>query len=231
MLTAKPQVILSNLANVISSTSRYMVPDSIRRRPLKKLAMGIMRTAAWPLIAFYGKKSGLDPAWYASPSRLLELIQCIFFQKILRINSHVPWPVHFSSSVPNPHNIFFDRRYVRNFMSAGCYWQGISPITFQGSFLVAQGVSFVSQNHDVYDMGRHATPSQDMVIGDNCLFSLNAVILPGVQLGENTIVAAGAVVHASFPEGNCVLAGVPARIVKRLDPQRVRKCDWRDFWG
>jgi acetyltransferase-like isoleucine patch superfamily enzyme len=43
------------------------------------------------------------------------------------------------------------------------------------------------------------------------------VILPGVELGPHTILAAGAVVTKSFKEGNQVLAGVPAQVVKKLD--------------
>jgi len=45
---------------------------------------------------------------------------------------------------------------------------------------------------------------------------MNAVILPGVHLGDHTIVAAGSVVTKSFPQGNCILGGVPAKVVKEL---------------
>jgi serine acetyltransferase len=50
---------------------------------------------------------------------------------------------------------------------------------------------------------------------------MNVVILPGVTLGDHTAVAAGAVVNTSHPEGYCIVAGVPAKIVKRLDPTIV----------
>ena len=45
----------------------------------------------------------------------------------------------------------------------------------------------------------------------------NSVILPEVELGAHTVVAAGTVVNRSFKDGNQVLAGVPARVVKKLD--------------
>jgi acetyltransferase-like isoleucine patch superfamily enzyme len=45
---------------------------------------------------------------------------------------------------------------------------------------------------------------------------MNAMILPGVHLGDNTIVGAGSVVTKSFPEGNVVIAGNPAKIIKKL---------------
>ena len=46
---------------------------------------------------------------------------------------------------------------------------------------------------------------------------MNAVILPGVTLGPNTTVGAGSVVTTSFAEGNCIIAGNPARLLYRLD--------------
>ena len=42
---------------------------------------------------------------------------------------------------------------------------------------------------------------------------MNSIILPGVNLGPRTVVAAGSVVTKSFPDGFCVLAGNPAKIV------------------
>jgi len=45
--------------------------------------------------------------------------------------------------------------------------------------------------------------------------SVGSIILPGVTIGENTIVAAGAVVTKSMPD-HCVVAGVPARVIKKI---------------
>lgn len=45
---------------------------------------------------------------------------------------------------------------------------------------------------------------------------MNSVILPGVTLGNHTIVGAGSVVTKSFPEGNCVIVGNPGRVIKKL---------------
>lgn len=51
---------------------------------------------------------------------------------------------------------------------------------------------------------------------------MNSVITAGVTLGPRTIVAAGAVVAKSFPDGFCVLAGVPAKIIKILDKDKFQ---------
>lgn len=74
-------------------------------------------------------------------------------------------------------------------------------------------------NHDETDYYgfEESTP---IVIGDNCWLATGATVLQGVRLGNHTIVAAGAVVTRSFPEGDVLLAGVPASIVRALEPYR-----------
>lgn len=54
-----------------------------------------------------------------------------------------------------------------------------------------------------------------VVIGKNCFIGCNAIILKGTVLGDGCVVGAGAVVSGRF-EDNCVIAGNPAKIVKRL---------------
>ena len=46
---------------------------------------------------------------------------------------------------------------------------------------------------------------------------MNAMIMPGVELGPHTVVGAGAVVTKSFPEGHCVIAGNPAKLIKKIE--------------
>jgi maltose O-acetyltransferase len=55
-----------------------------------------------------------------------------------------------------------------------------------------------------------------IVIGDNCFIGDSVIVLPGVTIGSNTIIGAGAVVNRDLPE-NVVAAGNPARIICTLD--------------
>lgn len=55
-----------------------------------------------------------------------------------------------------------------------------------------------------------------VVIGDDCWIGAGAIILPGVTIGNRSIVAAGAVVTRDVPEG-VLVAGVPAMVKKRLN--------------
>lgn len=60
-------------------------------------------------------------------------------------------------------------------------------------------------------------------IGDYCFIGAKSVILPGVKLGDHTIVGAGSVVTKSFPEGNIVIAGNPAKKICSIEEFREKK--------
>ncbi len=60
-------------------------------------------------------------------------------------------------------------------------------------------------------------PPKDVHLVEHCWIGMNSMILPGVTLGPHTVVGAGSVVTKSFPDGYCVIAGNPAKIIKVLD--------------
>lgn len=64
-------------------------------------------------------------------------------------------------------------------------------------------------------------------IGDDVLIGANSVILEGVKIGKNSVVAAGSVVVEDVPEG-VVVAGVPAKIIKKVDDQTKGKTQLLD---
>ncbi|MEX2785321.1 2,3,4,5-tetrahydropyridine-2,6-dicarboxylate N-acetyltransferase [Streptococcus sp. H49] len=64
-------------------------------------------------------------------------------------------------------------------------------------------------------------------VGDNVLVGANAVVLEGVQVGSGSVVAAGAIVTQDVPE-NTVVAGVPARVIKKIDKQTQQKTALED---
>ena len=59
-------------------------------------------------------------------------------------------------------------------------------------------------------------PSREIKIGKNCFIGCNSIILKGTVLGDGCVVGAGAVVAGKF-EDNCVIAGNPAKVIKRLE--------------
>ena len=56
---------------------------------------------------------------------------------------------------------------------------------------------------------------RDIHIGENVWIGANVTVLPGVSIGKNSVIGAGAVVTKNIPE-NCLAVGVPAEIKKRL---------------
>lgn len=144
---------------------------------------------------------------------LLQVIKCFVIQKILLINRSVSWPVHWSSRITAVSKIERGTRYPG--LSMGCHIDGRNGIKFGSNVWIGPRVSIVSMNHDPNNYHKYIK-CDPVVIGDNCWLATNVVILPGVELGEHTIVAAGSVVTKSFKDGNQLLAGVPARVVKKL---------------
>lgn len=62
-------------------------------------------------------------------------------------------------------------------------------------------------------------PCREVRIGKNCFIGCNTIILKGTILGDGCVVGAGAVVSGEF-ENNCVIAGNPARVIRKL-PQSL----------
>ena len=138
-----------------------------------------------------------------------------FMQKVLGFNRAAYWPVHFSSQIVAPHNVYAGVETCPGYMP-GCYIQGLGKIYIGDYTQIAANVGLISANHNVYD-NRHHIETQPIKIGRYGWIGMNVVILPGVELGDFTIVGAGAVVTKSFAEGYCVIAGNPARIIRYLD--------------
>ena len=59
-------------------------------------------------------------------------------------------------------------------------------------------------------------PAKPIVIGKNCFIGCNSIILKGTILGDGCVIGAGAVVSGKF-ESNSVIAGNPARVIKKLE--------------
>jgi acetyltransferase-like isoleucine patch superfamily enzyme len=146
-------------------------------------------------------------------------LSTLFYQKVLGINRYAYWPVHPASMVSNASNIRIGIATAPG-SGPGCYIQGTNGIEIGDYTITATGVGIISADHSLYDYNVHS-PCEPIRIGRYCWISMNAVILPGVQLGDHVIVGAGSVVTDSFPQGYCVIAGVPAKMIKSLDKSKV----------
>ena len=126
------------------------------------------------------------------------------------------FPIHPTCTIANIRKIYVGINST--VARPGCYLQGIGTIRFGDYVRLAPNVGILSANHDLYDQRKYNVAP--IVIGDYSWIGMNSVVTAGVTLGPRTIVAAGAVVTKSFPDGYCVLAGIPAKVVKYLDKEK-----------
>lgn len=143
-------------------------------------------------------------------------IKSIWTRNILRLASPTPFPVSASCVISNPMNIHFHPDDINNFQGFGNYYQNFLGHIYLGKgCYIAPNVGIITANHKLDNLDEHED-GKDVILGEKCWIGMNSVILPGVELGNNTIVAAGSVVTKSFPDGNVVIGGVPAKIIKKL---------------
>ena len=95
----------------------------------------------------------------------------------------------------------------------------IGPVTIGNHVNLAQGITVTALNHNFSEADKRideqGVSTGQVVIGDDVWIGANAVVLPNVSIGRHCVIAAGAVVTKDVPDG-CVVAGIPAKIIKRL---------------
>jgi acetyltransferase-like isoleucine patch superfamily enzyme len=166
---------------------------------------------------FYDKKYLKGKYFENSIIGYIWCLKSLFRQKILGFNKNIPWPCSPFIVISNPKNVIFHPDDLNNFQGFGNYFQN-----FDGKIIIGQGtyiapnVGIITANHDPIDLDKHL-PGKDVILGEECWIGMNSVILPGIILGRRTIVGAGSVVTKSFPKGNCIIAGNPAKIIRNID--------------
>lgn len=94
-------------------------------------------------------------------------------------------------------------------------------IDFKDGCMAAPGLRIATINHDMNE--RHKTYTYGKVtVGENAWLGMNVTICPGVTIGKYAVVAAGAVVTKDVPD-YAVVGGVPAKVIKYLDPNEQKE--------
>lgn len=139
----------------------------------------------------------------------------IFGRIFLGKNRKIPWPCSPLCNIATT-NMKFDVNDLNNFQGGGIYYQAWdAPITLGRGTYIAQNVGLITSNHNIKNLDERGKVGE-IILGESCWIGMNAVILPGVELGPHTIVGAGSVVTHSHKEGHVVLAGNPAKIIKEI---------------
>ncbi|MBB1079227.1 sugar O-acetyltransferase [Limosilactobacillus sp. STM2_1] len=99
------------------------------------------------------------------------------------------------------------------FINSGAMFTDLGGIELADNVLIAPNVTIVSVNHPLAPSERRQVELKPVLIKENAWIGANATVLPGVTIGKNAVVAAGAVVTKDVPD-NAVVAGVPAKVIK-----------------
>lgn len=101
------------------------------------------------------------------------------------------------------------------FINSACHFQDQGGVTIEDGCLIGPQVEFATINHGQDPAHRSDNHFAPIHLKKGVWIGAHATILPGVTIGENSIVAAGAVVTKDVP-ANVIVAGVPARVMKPI---------------
>lgn len=101
------------------------------------------------------------------------------------------------------------------FINHACSFLDLGGITIEDDAQIGPRVNLITENHPLDPAKRKYLDLKPVVIKRNAWIGAGATILPGVTIGENSIVAAGAVVNHDVPD-NCIFGGVPAKFIKAI---------------
>jgi acetyltransferase-like isoleucine patch superfamily enzyme len=102
------------------------------------------------------------------------------------------------------------------FINHACTFLDLGGIVIEDDVLIAPKASIITENHPVNPKERKMLDLKPVIIKRNVWIGANATILPGVTVGENSVIAAGAVVSKDVP-ANTVVGGIPAKIIKKIE--------------
>ncbi|MBS1520017.1 MAG: sugar O-acetyltransferase [Bacteroidetes bacterium] len=102
------------------------------------------------------------------------------------------------------------------FINHDCSFLDLGGITIEDDVQIGPKVSLITENHPLDPSTRKSLDLKSVLIKKNAWIGAGAIILPGVTVGENSVVAAGAVVNKDVP-ANIIVGGVPAKVIRTID--------------
>lgn len=176
----------------------------------RMLAGGIIRNdemgEVWEIVF---RAQRLSPALNASTTidEMRERLSEIIDSKIDKSTTvFVPFHTNFGKHIKLGKNVFINH---------ACSFLDLGGITIEDDVLIGPRVNLITEDHPVDPVKRKCLDLKSILIKRNAWIGAGATILPGVTIGENSIVAAGAVVNKDVSD-NSVAGGIPAKIIKTI---------------
>ena len=113
------------------------------------------------------------------------------------------------------YNTYVGENFYANF---DCTILDVCEVRFGDNCMLAPGVLIYTATHPIHPAERNSGKeyAKPVTFGDNVWVGGSAIINPGVTVGNNVVIASGAVVTKNIPD-NVVVGGNPARIIKEID--------------
>ena len=143
---------------------------------------------------------------YHTPEEITSLLSEIWGQERVEVRMFPPFYTAFGKMTKVGKGVFI------NF---GCTFLDQGGITIGDGVFIAPDVKILTEGHPEEPSRRRTLLTKPVVIGDRVWIGAGATILPGVTIGENAIVAAGAVVSRDV-EPDTIVGGVPARVLRKI---------------
>ncbi len=145
---------------------------------------------------------------YHTPDEVRGLLSELFGYEVPRtLRVFPPLYADFGKNITVGENVF---------INACCHFQDHGGVTIGDGCQIGHNVVFATLNHGLAPEERKSTYPAPIVLGKNVWVGSNATILQGVTVGDNAVVAAGAVVTKDVA-ANTVVGGVPARFIKNIN--------------
>ncbi|KPH50760.1 acetyltransferase [Helicobacter pullorum] len=116
-------------------------------------------------------------------------------------------------------NIHFGKNV---FVNSACTFMDRGGIYIDDEVFIGPKVNLITINHDINPFNRNTTICKPIHIEKRVWIGVAATILPGVRIGENSIIGANAVVTKDVPS-NTIVGGNPAKVIKTIDVEQYRQ--------
>lgn len=149
---------------------------------------------------------------YHTPEEVRQMLSRLFGRQVdetLRV--FPPFYTDFGKNITIGKNVF---------INACCHFQDQGGITLGDGCLIGHNVVFATLNHGFAPADRASLYPAPIVLGKNVWVGSNSTLLQGIRIGDNAVIGAGSVVTKDVP-ANTIVGGVPARILRQIDTEKV----------
>lgn len=144
---------------------------------------------------------------YQTPEQIRDLVSELFGYRVDEtFRLFPPFYTDFGRNIHVGRNVF---------INAACHFQDQGGVTIGDGCLIGHSVVFATLNHSMNPAERAAMTPAPIVLGRNVWVGSNSTILQGVTIGDNAVIAAGAVVTKDVAP-DTIVGGVPARYIRHI---------------